>query len=101
MISTPRDEKNFKAIEKLIQLDIPVTDNYSLVNKLGKEEKANQKELKNTSRGKTTVKGNKASYGSSKSEVTNHNQPANSSEGKNEFELPNFITKSFVERLSL
>ena len=101
MISTPRDEKNFKAIEKLIQLEIPINDSYSLVKILGDEKKANKKELKNTPQGKTNVKGNKPTYGLSKSDVTNHNKPANSSEAENEFELPNFITKSFVERLSI
>ena len=100
MISTPRDEKNFKAIEKLIQLEIPINDSYSLVKILGDEKKANKKELKNTHQGKTNVKGNKPTYGLSKSDVTN-NKPANSSEAENEFELPNFITKSFVERLAL
>ena len=101
MISTPRDEKNFKAIEKLIQLEIPINDSYSLVKILGDEKKANKKELKNTPQGKTNVKGNKPTYGLSKSDVTNHNKPANSSEAENEFELPNFITKSFVERLTI
>ena len=101
MISTPRDEKNFKAIEKLIQLEIPINDSYSLVKILGDEKKANKKELKNTPQGKTNVKGNKPTYGLSKSDVTNHNKPANSSEAENEFELPNFITKSFVERLTV
>ena len=101
MISTPRDEKNFKAIEKLIQIEIPINDNYSLDKILGDEKKANKKELKKTSQGKTNLKGNKPTYGLSKSDVTNHNKPANSSDDKNEFELPNFITKSFVERLAL
>ena len=34
MISTPRDEKNFTAIEKLIQLEIPLIDNFSFDNLL-------------------------------------------------------------------
>ena len=101
MISTPRDQKNFKAIENLIQIEIPINDNYSLDKILGDGKKANKKELKNNSQGKTNVKGNKPTYGLSKSDVTNHNKPANSSEDDNEFELPNFITKSFVERLTL
>ncbi len=100
MISTPRDEKNFKAIEKLIQLEIPVSDNYSLANENDREKKAKQKEPKTNSRDKATLKGNKATYGLSKSKITNNNKSANSSIGENEFELPNFITKSFVERLS-
>ena len=101
MISTPRDEKNFKAIEKLIQLEIPINDSYSLTKILGDEKKANKKEPKNTPQGKANVKGNKPTYGLSKSDVTNHNKPANSPEAENEFELPNFITKSFMERLTV
>ena len=30
MISTPRDEKNFNAIEKLIQIEIPKIENFSI-----------------------------------------------------------------------
>ena len=37
----------------------------------------------------------------SKSLATNQNEPTTSSEYKDEYQLPNFITKSFVERLSL
>ena len=49
----------------------------------------------------TNLKSSKPTYGLSKSDVTNQNKPANSSEADNEFELPNFITKSFVERLTI
>ena len=98
MISTPRDEKNFKAIEKLIQLEIPVIDNFSFDIKTSNVEKTPEKESKNTSRSRPPKKAVNTSIEPPKSEPKNLNNSTNSSENKNEFGLPIFITKSFVER---
>jgi len=101
MISTPRDEKNFNAIEKLIQLEIPKIENSSL-NIRDENRKEIQKNVaKQNTKGKPLAKNNKVSNRFSKSLATNQNEPCSSSEYKDEFQLPNFITKSFLERLSL
>ena len=101
MISTPRDEKNFNSIEKLIQIEIPKIENFSLniKNENGKEIQKNV--AKKNTKGKPSTKDNKVSNRFSKSFETNQNEPSTSSEYKDEFQLPNFITKSFTERLSL
>ena len=101
MISTPRDEKNLNAIEKLIQIEIPKIENSSL-----KFTDENKKEIqknvaKQNTKRKPSEKDNKVSNRFSKSLATNQNEPSTSSEYKDEFQLPNFITKSFMERLSL
>ena len=98
MISTPRDEKNLKAIEKLIQLEIPLIDNFSFDTKTSNVEKTPEKESKNTSRSRPPKKTVNTSIEPPKSEPKNRNNSSNSSENKNEFGLPIFITKSFVER---
>jgi len=101
MISTPRDEKNFNAIEKLIQTEIPKIENSSL-NIKDENRKGIQKNVaKQNTKGKPSAKDNKVSNRFSKSLATNQNEPSTSSEYKDEFQLPNFITKSFMERLSL
>jgi superfamily II DNA/RNA helicase len=101
MISTPRDEKNFNAIEKLIQIEIPKIENSSL-NIKDENRKEMQKNIaKQNTKGKPSAKDNKVSNRFSKSLATNQNEPSTSSEYKDEFQLPNFITKSFMERLSL
>ena len=101
MISTPRDEKNFNAIEKLIQIEIPKIENSSL-NIQNENRKEIQKNVaKRNTKGKPSAKDNKLSNRFSKSLATNQNEPSTSSEYKDEFQLPNFITKSFMERLSL
>ena len=98
MISTPRDEKNFKAIEKLIQLEIPLIDNFSFDTKTSNEEKTPENKIKNTSPSRPPKKAVNTSIEPPKSEPKNLNNSSNSSENKNEFGLPIFITKSFVER---
>ena len=98
MISTPRDEKNFKAIEKLIQLEIPLIDNFSFDTKTSNEEKIPENKIKNTSRSRPPKKAVNTSIEPPESEQKNRNNSSNSSENKNEFGLPIFITKSFVER---
>ena len=98
MISTPRDEKNFKAIEKLIQLEIPLIDNFSFDTKTSNEEKIPENKIKNTSRSRPPKKAVNTNIELPKSEPKNLNNSSNSSENKNEFGLPIFITKSFVER---
>ena len=98
MISTPRDEKNLKAIEKLIQLEIPLIDNFSFDTKTSNEEKTPENKIKNTSRNRPPKKAVNTSIEPPKSEPKNRNNSSNSSENKNEFGLPIFITKSFVER---
>ena len=98
MISTPRDEKNFKAIEKLIQLEIPLIDNFSFDTKTNNEEKTPENKIKNASRSSPPKKAVNTSIEPPKSEPKNRNNSSNSSENKNEFGLPIFITKSFVER---
>ena len=101
MISTPRDEKNFNAIEKLIQIEIPKIENSSL-NIQNENRKEIQKNVaKSNTKGKPSAKDNKVSNRVSKSLATNQNEPSTSSEHKDEFQLPNFITKRFMERLSL
>ena len=50
MISTPRDEKNLKAIEKLIQIEIPLIDNFSFDTKTSNVEKIPENKIKNASR---------------------------------------------------
>jgi len=101
MITTPRDEKNFNAIEKLIQTEIPKIENSSL-NIKDENRKGIQKNVaKQNTKGKPSAKDNKVSNRFSKSLATNQNEPCSSSEYKDEFQLPNFITKSFMERLSL
>ena len=98
MISTPRDEKNFKAIEKLIQLEIPLIDNLSFDIKTSNVEKTPEKESKNTSRSRRPKKTLNTNIDPPKSEPKNRNNSSNSSENNNEFGLPIFITKSFVDR---
>ena len=98
MISTPRDEKNLKAIEKLIQLEIPLTDNFSFDTKTSNVEKIPENKIKNASRSSPPKKAVNTSIEPPKSEPKNRNNSSNSSENKNEFGLPIFITKSFVER---
>ena len=98
MISTPRDEKNFKAIEKLIQLEIPLIDNFSFDTKTSNEEKIPENKIKNTSRSRPQKKAVNTSIEPPESEPKNRNNSSNSSENKNELGLPIFITKSFVER---
>ena len=101
MISTPRDEKNFNAIEKLIQTEIPKIKNSSLNIKGENRKEIQENVAKQNSKGKPSAKDNKVSNRFSKSLATNQNEPSTSSEYKDEFQLPNFITKSFMERLSL
>ena len=101
MISTPRDEKNFNAIEKLIQTEIPKIKNSSLNIKDENRKEIQENVAKQNSKGKPSAKDNKVSNRFSKSLATNQNEPSTSSEYKDEFQLPNFITKSFMERLSL
>ena len=98
MISTPRDEKNLKAIEKLIQLEIPLIDNFSFDTKTNNVEKTPKNKIKNASRSSPPKKAVNTSIEPPKSEQKNRNNSSNSSENKNEFGLPIFITKSFVER---
>ena len=98
MISTPRDEKNLKAIEKLIQLEIPLIDNFSFDTKTSSVEKTPENKIKNASRSSPPKKAVNTSIEPPKSEPKNRNNSSNSSENKNEFGLPIFITKSFVER---
>ena len=98
MISMPRDEKNLKAIEKLIQLEIPLIDNFSFDTKTNNEEKTPENKIKNASRSSPPKKAVNTSIEPPKSEPKNRNNSSNSSENKNEFGLPIFITKSFVER---
>ena len=98
MISTPRDEKNLKAIEKLIQLEIPLIDNFSFDTKTSSVEKTPENKIKNASRSRPPKKAVNTSIEPPKSEPKNRNNSSNSSENKNEFGLPIFITKSFVER---
>ena len=98
MISTPRDEKNFKAIEKLIQIEIPLIDNFSFDTKTTSEEKTPENKIKNTSRSRPPKKAVNTSIEPPESKQQNRNNSSNSSENKNEFGLPIFITKSFVER---
>jgi len=101
MISTPRDEKNFNAIEKLIQIEIPKIENFSLNIKNENRKEIQKNVAKKNTKGKPSTKDNKVSNRFSKSFETNQNEPSTSSEYKDEFQLPNFITKSFTERLSL
>lgn len=101
MISTPRDEKNFNAIEKLIQTEIPKIKNSSLNIKDENRKEIQKNVAKQNTKGKPSAKDNKVSNRFSKSLATNQNEPSTSSEYKDEFQLPNFITKSFMERLSL
>ena len=101
MISTPRDEKNFNAIEKLIQTEIPKIENSSLNIKDENRKGIQENVAKQNTKGKPSAKDNKVSNRFSKSLATNQNEPSTSSEYKDEFQLPNFITKSFMERLSL
>ena len=101
MISTPRDEKNFNAIEKLIQIEIPKIENFSLNIKDENRKEIQKNVAKQNTKGKPSTKDNKVSNRFSKSLATNQNEPSTSSEYKDEFQLPNFITKSFMERLSL
>ena len=101
MISTPRDEKNFNAIEKLIQTEIPKIKNSSLNIKDENRKEIQKNVAKQNTKGKPSAKDNKVSNRFSKSVATNQNEPSTSSEYKDEFQLPNFITKSFMERLSL
>ncbi len=101
MISTPRDEKNFNAIEKLIQIEIPKIENSSLNIKDENRKEIQKNVAKQNTKGKPSAKDNKVSNRFSKSVATNQNEPSTSSEYKDEFQLPNFITKSFMERLSL
>ncbi len=101
MISTPRDEKNFNAIEKLIQIEIPKIENSSLNIKDENRKEIQENVAKQNTKGKPSAKDNKVSNRFSKSLATNQNEPSTSSEYKDEFQLPNFITKSFMERLSL
>ena len=101
MISTPRDEKNFNAIEKLIQIEIPKIKNFSLNIKNENRKEIQKNVAKKNTKGKPSTKYNKADNRFSKSVETNQNEPSTSSEYKDEFQLPNFITKSFTERLSL
>jgi len=101
MISTPRDEKNFNAIEKLIQIEIPKIENSSPNIKDENRKEIQKNVAKQNTKGKRSAKDNKASNRFSKSLATNQNEPSTSSEYKDEFQLPNFITKSFMERLSL
>ena len=101
MISTPRDEKNFNAIEKLIQIEIPKIENSSLNIKDENRKEIQKNVAKQNTKGKPSGKDNKVSNRFSKSLATNQNEPSTSSEYKDEFQLPNFITKSFMERLSL
>lgn len=101
MISTPRDEKNFNAIEKLIQTEIPKIKNSSLNIKGENRKEIQENVAKQNTKGKPSAKDNKVSNRFSKSLATNQNEPSTSSEYKDEFQLPNFITKSFMERLSL
>ena len=101
MISTPRDEKNFNAIEKLIQIEIPKIENSSLNIKDENRKEIQKNVAKQNTKGKPSAKDNKVSNRFSKSLATNQNEPSTSSEYKDEFQLPNFITKSFMERLSL
>ena len=98
MISMPRDEKNLKAIEKLIQLEIPLIDNFSFDTKTSNVEKTPENKIKNASRSSPPKKAVNTSIEPPKSEPKNRNNSSNSSENKNEFGLPVFITKSFVER---
>ena len=98
MISTPRDEKNFNAIEKLIQTEIPKIENSSLNIKDENAKEIQKNVAKQNTKGKPSAKVNNRF---SKSLATNQNEPSTSSEYKDEFQLPNFITKSFMERLSL
>ena len=98
MISMPRDEKNLKAIEKLIQLEIPLIDNFSFDTKTSNVEKTPENKIKNASRSSPPKKAVNTSIEPPKSEPKNRNNSSNSSENKNEFGLPIFITKSFVER---
>ena len=101
MISTPRDEKNFNAIEKLIQIEIPKIKNSSLNIKDENRKEIQKNVAMQNTKGKPTAKDNKVNNRFSKSLATNQNEPSTSSEYKDEFQLPNFITKSFMERLSL
>ena len=101
MISTPRDEKNFNAIEKLIQTEIPKIENSSLNIKDENRKEIQKNVAKQNTKGKPSAKDNTVSNRFSKSLATNQNEPSTSSEYKDEFQLPNFITKSFMERLSL
>jgi superfamily II DNA/RNA helicase len=101
MISTPRDEKNFNAIEKLIQTEIPKIKNSSLNIKDENRKEIQENVAKQNTKGKPSAKDNKVSNRFSKSLATDQNEPSTSSEYKDEFQLPNFITKSFMERLSL
>ena len=101
MISTPRDEKNFNAIEKLIQTEIPKIKNSSFNIKDENRKEIQENVAKQNTKGKPSAKDNKVSNRFSKSLATNQNEPSTSSECKDEFQLPNFITKSFMERLSL
>jgi ATP-dependent RNA helicase RhlE len=98
MISTPRDEKNFRAIEKLIQLEIPLIDNFSFDTKMSNEEKIPKSEIKNTFETRPRKKALNTSIERTNSEPKNRSNPSNSPENKNEFGLPVFITKSFGER---
>ena len=98
MISTPRDEKNFNAIEKLIQTEIPKIENSSLNIKDENRKEIQKNVAKQNTKGKPSAKVNNRF---SKSLATNQNEPSTSSEYKDEFQLPNFITKSFMERLSV
>ena len=98
MISTPRDEKNLKAIEKLIQLEIPLIDNFSFDTKASNVEKTPENKIKNASRSSPPKKAVNTSIEPPKSEPKNRSKSSNSSENRNEFGLPIFITKSFVER---
>jgi ATP-dependent RNA helicase RhlE len=97
MISTPRDEKNFRAIEKLIQLEIPLIDNFSFDTKMSNEI-IPKSEIKNTSETRPRKKALNTSIERTNSEPKNRNNPSNSPENKNELGLPIFITKSFGER---
>ena len=71
MISTPRDEKNFNAIEKLIQTEIPKIKNSSLNIKDENRKEIQENVAKQNTKGKPSAKDNKVSNRFSKSLATN------------------------------
>jgi ATP-dependent RNA helicase RhlE len=74
MISTPRDEKNFRAIEKLIQLEIPLIDNFSFDTKMSNEI-IPKSEIKNTSETRPRKKALNTSIERTNSEPKKSKQP--------------------------
>ena len=56
MISTPRDEKNFNAIEKLIQIEIPKIKNFSLNIKNENRKEIQKNVAKKNNKGKPSTK---------------------------------------------